>query len=70
MLALTIERLIYILEKPYPMLPEKQIEKQVKELENYMIDDLIDRTIILAYMEDDLNRFFKDYKATNHEGNI
>ncbi|CAN6475958.1 unnamed protein product [Victoria cruziana] len=64
LLALTLERLVYVLEKPYPIFPDTPSDEQNKELENYKVDDLMAKTIILAYMEDDLIRFFENYKTT------
>ncbi|CAN6472123.1 unnamed protein product [Victoria cruziana] len=64
MLALTLKRLIYVLEKPYLILPDRPSDDQIKELDNYRVDDLMAKTIMLAYMEDDLIQFFEDYKTT------
>lgn len=50
MLAPTLEILIYVLEKLYPILPKRPTKEQTKELKNYTIDDLMAKTIILAYI--------------------
>lgn len=65
MLALTIARPIYILKKAYFVLSEKPLENKVKELENYKVDDMMNKTIVLAYMKDDLIIFFEHYKTTD-----
>lgn len=41
MLALILEKLIYMLEKLYHILSKKPLEEQTKELENYRVDDLM-----------------------------
>ncbi|CAN6440078.1 unnamed protein product [Victoria cruziana] len=64
LLALTLERLVYVLEKPYLVFPDTPSDEQNKELKNYKVDDLMAKTIMLAYMDDDLIRFFEDYKTT------
>lgn len=64
MLSLTLEKLIYILEKSYPVLAKKSIEEQVKELKNCKVNDLMAKSNMLAYMEDDVIRFFINYKTT------
>lgn len=53
-----------MLEKSYHIFLEKSTEDQIKELENYKVDKLMDKTIILTYIEEYLIRFFEDYKTT------
>lgn len=56
--------MIYVLEKLYPVLLEKPLENEMKELENFRVDDLMTNIIMLAYMEDNLFYFIDDYKTS------
>ncbi|XP_031493236.1 uncharacterized protein LOC116259513 [Nymphaea colorata] len=60
MLALTLERLIYVINKPFPTLGDKPTDEEKKEYEAFENDDLMARTIMLTFMEDDLIRVFED----------
>lgn len=66
LLELTLQILIYVLEKFYLVLLEKPpAEEPIKELKNYRVDDMMTIIIILTYKEDGIIRFFEDYKITN-----
>lgn len=42
---------------------EKAIEEEIIELKNYRADYLMAKTIMLTYMDDDLTKFFENYKT-------
>lgn len=53
-----------MLKKLVLVISKKPIDEQLRELKNYEVNDLITKAIILAYMDDNLSRFFKVYKTT------
>ncbi|CAN6454213.1 unnamed protein product [Victoria cruziana] len=67
LLALTLERIAYVLKDPYPVLPEnpsnEQREDHKKLVTSFDDDDLIAKTIMIAYMEDNLAKVFEDHKT-------
>ncbi|KAF3782088.1 hypothetical protein EJ110_NYTH20377 [Nymphaea thermarum] len=60
MLALTLEKLIYVINQPFPTLGDKPTSEQKRAYESLSSDDLMAKTIMLAFMEDDLIRVFED----------
>ncbi|KAF3787594.1 Transposon TX1 uncharacterized protein [Nymphaea thermarum] len=60
MLALTLEKLIYVINQPFPTLGDKPTSEQKRAYESFSSDDLMAKTIMLAFMKDDLIRVFED----------
>ncbi|MFV0960691.1 hypothetical protein QML37_30130, partial [Klebsiella pneumoniae] len=64
MLALTLERLIYVVHQCVPEIKDDSTTEDKKVRDTFLNDDLMAQTIMLAYMEDDLIRVFEDHKTT------
>ncbi|KAF3773404.1 hypothetical protein EJ110_NYTH55374, partial [Nymphaea thermarum] len=60
MLALTLEKLIYVINQPFPTLGDKPTNEEIKAYESFVSDDLMAKTTMLAFMEDDQIRVFED----------
>ncbi|KAF3774681.1 Retrovirus-related Pol polyprotein from transposon TNT 1-94 [Nymphaea thermarum] len=60
-LALTLEKLIYVINQPFPTLGDKPTNEEIKAYESFTSDDLMAKTTMLAFMEDDQIRVFEDY---------
>ncbi|KAF3783699.1 hypothetical protein EJ110_NYTH31875 [Nymphaea thermarum] len=60
MLALILEKLIYVINQPFPTLGDKPTNEEIKAYESFVSDDLMAKTTMLAFMEDDQIRVFED----------
>ncbi|KAF3785727.1 hypothetical protein EJ110_NYTH27185 [Nymphaea thermarum] len=65
MLALTLERLNYVINKSFPTLGDKPTNKERRAYEAFKNDDLMIKTIMLTFMEDELIRVFEDCRMAN-----
>lgn len=66
MLALTLERTTYVLKELHLVLPENSTNEQLEDHKKLMTtfnDNLIAKTIMIAYMKDDLVKVFEDYQT-------
>lgn len=64
MLTLNLKRFNYILKRFYLILHEKPSHEQLKEQENYGVDNIMTKTTRMVYMKDNLIHFIKNYKTT------
>ncbi|KAF3789698.1 hypothetical protein EJ110_NYTH05244 [Nymphaea thermarum] len=55
-----MERLIYVINKSFPILGDKPTDKEMRAYEAFKNDDLMAKTIMLIFMEDELIRIFED----------
>ncbi|KAF3786515.1 hypothetical protein EJ110_NYTH11733 [Nymphaea thermarum] len=60
MLTLTLERLIYVISQPFPTLGDKPTDEEKSAYDSFTSDDLMAKTIMLTFMEDDQIRVFED----------